>query len=301
MARAGLFSRKQAGGVFSLFDIDDHPNEIFFVHSGTGVDVVGGGQNPDAPFATLDFAIGQCTAGKGDVIYVMPGHAETTTAIALDVAGVKIIGLGWGRMRPAFTATTAATDLLNASAANCWVENIRFVGAASGVTALLDIAGADFYGKNLVFEHGATPLFAVTVPAAAHRFVLEDCQWRGTAAGPDVCIEIEGKVDDWKVIRPRADYGGSSGLDLGFLRSSFKMKGYEIIDPIVVGFDVLVIDINSSSAAVGDGLLKGGASVASGAQTIANVHDVGGCAVVDHLVTDAVTAKGKIIPAATPD
>jgi hypothetical protein len=71
-------------------------------------------------------------------------------------------------------------------------------------------------------------------------------------------------VDDWKLInRPRADYGGSSGLDTAFLQSSFKMKGYEIIDPIIVGFDVVSIDINSSSAAVGDGVCIGGGSVAS--------------------------------------
>jgi hypothetical protein len=130
--------------------------------------------------------------------------------------------------------------------------------------------------------------------------VLEDCQWRGTAAGPALGIAVEGKVDDWKLIRARADYGGSSGLDTAFLQASFKMKGYQIIDCTIVGFDTASIDINSSSAAVGDGLLIGGASIASAGITIANGLDLGGCVNVNHLMSDTVAAKGLIIPVATP-
>jgi hypothetical protein len=275
--------------------------KIFYVHSVTGSDTQYDGLAWDTPFATLDYAIGKCTADKGDVIIVRPGHAETTTAIAADVAGIRIIGLGRGRAKPAFTATTAATDLINVSAANVLIANVRLVGAASGCTALLDLNAADFEGVGIVFEHGAAPLMAVTVVAAAHRFQLVDCQWRGTAAGPDCSIDIEGKVNDWAVIRPRADYSGSAGLDLAFLRSSFIMKGYRIENPIVVSFDVLVIDINSSSAAVGDGLMTDARCVGSGALTIANVNDVGGMAAINCQYTDAVTADGTAIPAATAD
>lgn len=276
--------------------------KVFFVHAGEGEDTnLRSGQSWSKPFASLDFAIGKCTASKGDVIVLRPGHAETTTAIAADVAGIRIVGLGKGRNRPALTATTASTDLLNVSAANVSISNVRFVGAASGCTALLDIGAADFTGDNLVFEHGAAPLMAVTVLAAAHRFQLVDCQWRGTAAGPDCSIDIEGKVNDWAVVRPRADYSGSSGLDLAFLRSSFIMKGYRIESPVVVSFDVLVIDINSSSAAVGDGLMTDARCVGSGALTIANVNDVGGMAAINCQYTDSVAADGTAIPAATAD
>lgn len=275
---------------------------VFFVHSGRGQDSANiAGQSWNEPFATLDYAIGRTTASRGDVILVCPGHAETTTAIAADVAGIRIIGLGSGRNKPAFTATTAATDLINVSAANVLLRNVRLVGAASGCTALLDIGAADFVGENLVFEHGAAPLDAVTVPASSHRFQLIDCQWRGTAAGPDKCVKIEGKVDDWAIVRPRADYGGSSGLDDAFLFSSFKMKGYRIEQPVVIGFDTLVIDINSSVAAVGDGLMFGARCVASTGITIANANDVGGMAAADNMYTDAVTARGFVIPTATPD
>lgn len=281
--------------------------KVRYVYSGTGVDSgTRLGESWDEPFATLDYAIGRCTASQGDVIIVRPGHAETTTAVALDVAGIRVFGLGRGRNKPTFTATTAATDLFNVTAANVSLSNLRLVGAASGCTALLDLAAADFEGVNLRFEHGAAPVMAVTVGTGASRFRLVDCEWYGTAAGPDCCIDIETGDEgvlpsDWAVIRARANYGGSSGLDLAFLRSVKKMTGYLIEDPIVIGFDTLVIDINSSSRAAGDGVLIGGGSVASTGVTIANVHDVGGCAVIDHAVTDDVAAKGKIIPAATPD
>src|SRR5512138_1472506 len=103
MARTELFSRKQPGGVYTIEGIDKQPGAVFFVHSGTGTDGAGYGKNPDSPVATLDYAIGLCTASKGDVIYVLPGHAEnltTATSLTMDVAGVKVIGLGWGPLRP---------------------------------------------------------------------------------------------------------------------------------------------------------------------------------------------------------
>src|SRR4051812_44805907 len=110
MARTELFSRKQPGGVFTLVGIGDHPNDIFFVSSGTGTDAAGYGQNPDSPVATIDYAIGLCAAGKGDTIYVLPGHTETIIAaagVAADVASINIIGLGTGRNRPRVNYTTA--------------------------------------------------------------------------------------------------------------------------------------------------------------------------------------------------
>lgn len=298
--KTALYSSQNPGGVFSIESQDISTGSRFYVDSTTGSDNYDG-QSPNTPKATLDAAIGLCTAAKGDIIYVMPGHAETTTAIAADVAGIQIIGLGKGRNKPALTATTASTDLINVSAANIRIANIRLVGAASGCTALLDIAGADFEGEGLVFEHGAAPLKAVTITAAGTRWALIDCIWRGTAAGPDYGIFIEGKVDDWRLIRPRANYAGSTGLDDAFLSSSFKMKGYVIENPVVVGFDALVIDINSSVAAVGDGVMFGARCVSSGAVTIANVNDVGGMAAADNMYTDAVTARGFVVPTATPD
>mgnify|MGYP006139353905 CR=1 FL=1 len=51
---------------------------------------------------------------KGDVIVVMPGHAETVSGAAginCDVAGVSIVGLGRGAARPTITMSAATTRL----------------------------------------------------------------------------------------------------------------------------------------------------------------------------------------------
>lgn len=277
---------------------------VFYVSSSTGANT-NAGTAWGEPFATLDYAIGRCTASKGDVIVLMPGHAETTTAIAADVAGIRIVGVGAGRNRPALTATTAATDLLNVTAANVYIENVRFVGAASGCTALLDVAGDDFTAVGCQFEHGAAPLSAVTVPGAFARGRLIDCVWRGTAAGPDYSIYLEngaatGKIVGWQVIRPKAFYSASSGLDNAFIRADRKVQDLYIESPTVIGFDTLAVDINSSSAAVGDGLVSDGAFVASAALTsIEDAFDVGGVMFKQCFVGDAVTGRLGPVPLAT--
>src|SRR5688500_5108536 len=90
--------------------------KIVYVHSGSG-NAEYDGLSWSTPVATLAQALAKCTASAGDVVVVRPGHAETTTAVALSVAGVRIVGQGTGRNRPAFNATTASSDLLNGSAA----------------------------------------------------------------------------------------------------------------------------------------------------------------------------------------
>ncbi|GAG32075.1 unnamed protein product, partial [marine sediment metagenome] len=110
---------------------------IFFVDSGNGSDTAGAnGLNPDQPFATIDYAIGQCTANNGDIIFVMPGHTEspaTTEGIDMDVAGVWIRGLGWGNDRPTITPENATVGIKMA-AASCRVSNIVMTLGATTVT-----------------------------------------------------------------------------------------------------------------------------------------------------------------------
>ena len=303
--RNALFSNQTPGGLFSIEDMSLSTGQRFFVHAGTGTNAAGYGLSPDAPLAGLDYAIGLCTAAKSDIIYLMPGHAETTTAIAADVAGVRIVGIGTGRNKPALTATTAATDLINVTAANVAITNVRLIGAASGCTALLDVAADDFTGVGIVFEHGAAPLIAVSVPGSWSRGQLIDCEWRGTAAGPDYGIYFEngattGTIKDWKIVRARAQYSLSSGLDNAFIRADRKVPGLLVDDIAVISFDTLAIDINSSSAAVGDGVVRNGTFIATAALTsIEDAFDVGGIAFDRCTVGDVVANRPGPVPLAT--
>src|SRR5690242_14286615 len=77
---------------------------VFYVNSVTGSDTANDGRSLDTPYATITKAIAGTTANKGDVIFVMPGHSETrTAAITVNKAGIAIIGLGQGLVRPSIT------------------------------------------------------------------------------------------------------------------------------------------------------------------------------------------------------
>lgn len=266
MTKNALYVNQQPGGLFGIEDQSLSTGSRFYVHSGTGTDGAGFGLSPDAPTATVDYAIGLCTASKGDIIYVMPGHAETTTAIALDVAGVTIRGLGVARNRPTLTSTAAATDLINVTAANCAVRNIRLVGAASACTALIDgsSAATDFICDGCELVAAATPLSLITW--SGQRPVITNLTVNQSADGVDYVLDFEAGVDgficeNWTLLFP-------NGLDNAIMRSgAFAHLGYLIKDIRAVGLDTLVMSFVSSSAGAPDGLFAGAHLMYSAAVT----------------------------------
>lgn len=266
----------------------------FFVHYTTGADG-NTGKSPEAAFKTLDYAIGQCTASKGDVIFLMPGHAETTTAIALDVAGVRIIGLGVGRNRPTLTATTGASDLIDVTADNCRLQNIRLAGAASGCTSLISLAANDFECIGCSLEHGAAPTVAVIVTGGYDRFTFKDCVFLGTAAGPDCSIDLQGSGNcvDWTVQGCIFKYDTSSGIDEAVIRSDKTDVGVLVKDCVMIGCDATAIDFNSSSTGLLVDLV-----VDSNNATVAEMIDVGTMSSWNVRVADA-SKSGARIPATT--
>jgi len=168
--RTPLFSRKQPGGVFVVDDLDRHPGAIWFVDSGhaAATDGVGFGRNPDAPFATLDYAVSHADISTGDTIYLMPGHAESLAAdsdVDIDVSNLHIIGLGWGGCRPTFTATAIAGDFK--LAASCGIiENILFL---SGVDATTGIHRMSATSKPTAPPDGPKPTLLQVVRSAPLR------------------------------------------------------------------------------------------------------------------------------------
>jgi hypothetical protein len=116
---------------------------IWYVDSGSGSDSANSGTRPDDAFATIDYAIGKCTANNGDVIFVLPGQSEDpTTSITADVAGIWIYGLGHGSDRPTITFGAEAATLA-ITAASVRVSNLVFdLGTvAATVTNAINITG----------------------------------------------------------------------------------------------------------------------------------------------------------------
>lgn len=201
--RTALFAGKQAGGAITIQDLLDHPGNVFFVGSAvTGAsDAAGYGINPDKPFATLDYAIGQCTATHGDVIYCLPGHTETfeaTNGFDADVAGVRIIGLGWGDQRPTFAFNDTDAQV-NIGANGVWVENLRFVPTVSAVVAGVQVEGkTDVVFKDCQWDwYGTTGddfVLALELESGSHRAKIINCEFLAetAVAGAEAAIELTG-------------------------------------------------------------------------------------------------------------
>lgn len=143
--RSSLFYAARPGNPSAvLINNTVHTGNVFFVMTG-GTDSSGAGDTPDNPFATIDFAIGQCTANQGDVIYVMPGHTETISAaagIAQDVNGVSVIGLGEGASRPLITwSATASTWTISGSSA--LIKNIVCTSSVNELVVMFSSSASD--------------------------------------------------------------------------------------------------------------------------------------------------------------
>lgn len=196
MAKTELFVRKQPGGMFSVVREDMTTGNIFFVHSGTGTNAAGNGQNPDAPFATIDYAIGYCTANKGDRIIVMPGHAETVTGdIDVDVAGISIIGLGVGESRPVVTFGTNTTAKVDVDAANCKIKNIVFKNDIDSQAVVVDVDGAGFEIEDCELLEGSSKQFLIGIDLAEDRATVRRCYIKSVAVGANAGIEISAAKD----------------------------------------------------------------------------------------------------------
>lgn len=155
--------------------LQTHPGQVYFVNSSSVLSpggIGGSDQGPGSykqPFATIDFAIGRCQASAGDIIMVMPGHAETITTAAqliMDVAGIAIVGLGTGSLRPTLTFGAAAANI-PVTAANMSISNVLFVNnfadVASNFTNTGTAVATDLTIENCEFRDTSSILNALTV------------------------------------------------------------------------------------------------------------------------------------------
>ena len=207
-AKTELFSRVQPGGVYTISRQDLTTGNIFFVDSGkttAGGDTAGKGRNPDFPFLTADFAVGQCTPNNGDRIYLMPGHAETLStaaALAIDVAGISLLGIGTRNTKPIFTITTGAVDApINFAAESCLMDNVRILGGkAGGSNVAINFAASYNALRNMELFSSASNelgigagLGVITITdtsAAIQEVIFENLTYKGGAGNDESFITV---------------------------------------------------------------------------------------------------------------
>lgn len=156
MALQSAFPGGFAGGVSirGVPILQTNPGQVFWLSNATTLTTGQRGGSDgnkgtyDSPFGTLVGAFAACTADRGDIIVVKPGHAETVssaTAMALSKAGVAVIGLGLGSKRPTFTLDTANTATIAISADNISFQNCVFIANFLSIAACFTLTTAKHF------------------------------------------------------------------------------------------------------------------------------------------------------------
>lgn len=182
------------------------PGEVYFVNS------VRGSNNNDGrdvlrPRATWASAYALCRANRGDMVMLLPGHAETYTtaaAMVLNIAGVTTLAFGSGANRPTFTLSTVVGASIDVTAANNTIAGIAgpdsgIIIAATGVdaiTAALNVQAAsfEFINNRMVLANATNQaVLGILTTTAADRMAVWGNRIEGTVdAGTETAIRIVG-------------------------------------------------------------------------------------------------------------
>lgn len=280
---------------------------IYFVDSATGSDG-NKGADKTRPFATLDYAVGQCTANKGDYIIVMPNHAETITGaagIAFDVAGVSAVGLGSYNQRPRFLMDGGTTVTAVISAADVSLSNLVFASGHADVVACIGVTavGASLdnieFADNTTAENWLTPIKATgTTDNEADGLSVTNCKWYSVDAGGLEFIEGNADIEALVVRNNYVAHEGTASPLL--LMATGKDVHYcDIRDNVLahkMTANELLVNVDTSA---NFGII-GGNWV--GHADVTTTHDLGidalGCRLFDNLSVSTDALSGLLLPAA---
>jgi hypothetical protein len=201
-----------------LRDLINHTTgSVFYVDSGSGA-AANTGDASDEALITIDAAVNKCTASKGDIIYVMPGHAETVSGaagIAADVAGISIIGLGRGTDRPQVTLSATASTV-TVTAANVSIQNIHFINDVDALVVGIPVTAAHCRIQGCLFDDATAAKNTnhwITLSAAADYFECIGCENHGTDTAGNTAF-ITGAAADHVTIRGLVSHGDFAAANI---------------------------------------------------------------------------------------
>ena len=148
------------------------------------------GKSKKTSLATLTKALSLATASKNDIIYLLPGHAETIATaggININKIGVRVIGLGTGALRPTFTFS-AVDATMTLTAASTSIENVIVRPSIDSVVSPIVVSAADC-AIDIELQDASAQVEcvrAVLTTAGADRLNVK-VRHRGFIAG-DACV-----------------------------------------------------------------------------------------------------------------
>lgn len=212
MARV-TFRQRDSVRVDRLFLGHSVKGDTYYVDSVNGNDN-NNGLDPRAALATIDAAINKTTANNGDIIVVLPGHAEsiaTAGGINADVAGISIIGMGSGEDRPVITFITAAGADMKVAAADILVSNLVFKCNILNQTIVLNVDAKNAVIEDCEFlDGGQKYLTGIDLNGGSANSVdgalIRGCRFFQVGNGGDRAIEL-GEIAAGVILEDNLVYG----------------------------------------------------------------------------------------------
>lgn len=140
------------------------------------------------PWSSIDNAFSFVKAG--DIVYVRPQHAVTVSAaagIAIDVAGISVIGMGVGEDRPIITFATSTAATVTLSANDIHIANLIFKCNIASQTKMIAVSGTDCIIDSCEFREGTqTGLNFITLGTLdndSDRSIIRNCRFYAPTAG----------------------------------------------------------------------------------------------------------------------
>lgn len=189
-----------------------HPGKVFWVgNNATRLDneaTAADGNDGTflRPYATVMAAYSACAASRGDIIFVRPGYAETLTSSSwtLNKAGVAIIGLGSGSLRPTLTLD-GTSDTVNVTAGQNALRNFVLTSTVASLVAVFTTTtAADFTVEDCyISESGSGTILTVLTTAstsnAADGFYFAKNVVKTVGAGTAGLFAAVGIQDRWYI------------------------------------------------------------------------------------------------------
>jgi hypothetical protein len=206
-----------------------HPGEVFWVDENASRTGRGTFKSPDT---TVNAAYDRTVADRGDIIMVKPGHTEDVAAaggtLAMDTAGVALVGIGRGEKQPQFTFSTATTADINISGANNSIIGFRFTNNIDDLAGGLDVSGDDLLIQGCRFDVGtadATPLIWIAIADGTDRFSIIGCQ-------DDNNLSDSTYANSW-IKTEGTHYGFTSKFNKSF--GYYAVANYDLDDDVISG------------------------------------------------------------------
>ncbi len=183
--------------------------QVLFVDSGhtnaLDADDTEHGHSFEKPLATIDYAIGLCTAGEGSIIFVAPGHNDPlgNAQIDFNISDITIIGIGEGTNKPTVNYDHANSSV-DIGANNIHLINLRFLPAITDVLVGVDIETGvtGTIIENCVWDEGENAadefVLSVDIKAGCNNTKITNCKFRTkvAAAGCTNGIQLNDASDN---------------------------------------------------------------------------------------------------------